>query len=278
MEHNHQPKRRKQVRWQEIHNRLTRRGLPAWLVAAKVEAFRTQMSDRKRQRLFERQHRILWAKLLRPLAYELDSARTGLTYARQNDATNTAKIEAIESYVIVMEELHIRLVDHREDKTHTPSQLAKDYNIEQKRSGKGHPIPNHGVHWTDWVPPHIKERVTNLFQFAPLRPRSKPRLPFKRGMPPSLHAGAALELRKKIQTATDSAQQMHAINPSDATQKRLDQLARAVHILDTMKRSDFVPGTWQALLATHEGIHFGDDELDEEFLAAHRGADELDRD
>jgi hypothetical protein len=70
---------------------------------------------------------------------------------------------------------------------------------------------------------------------------------------------------------------MHAINPSDATQKRIDQLARAVHILDTMKRSDFVPGTWQALLATHEGIHFGDDELDEEFLAAHRGADELDR-
>jgi hypothetical protein len=63
-------------------------------------------------------------------------------------------------------------------------------------------------------------------------------------------------------------------------QTKIEQLNRALHILDTMKRSDFVPGTWQALLATHEGTPFTgeEDDLDEEFVTAHRGADELDRD
>jgi hypothetical protein len=263
MEHKHKPARRKQVRWQEIHTRLTRKGWPAWLVNAKVDAFRERMRDAKREKLFAYQHRTYWAKLMRPLMYELDSARTGMRYAREHTPDNAQKIEALEAYVIVMEELAMRLTSHRDDKVQTPSQLAKAYNDEHKKRGKGFFVPGNGAHWTDWIPTHIKLRVTDLFMFAPRAPRSKPRLPFKRTMPPSLQSDAILALRKRIDNElamVHSFLEMHPpahLDPDPERKKwhsyktRVEQMNRALHILDTMKRSDFVPTTWKALLVAH---------------------------
>ena len=251
MEHTHKPARRKQVRWQDIHNRMTRRGVPAHLVSAAVEAFKERAADAKREKLFAYQHRRFWSALLRPLMYELDSSRTGLRYARNTTPDNTLKIEALEASVIVMEELAMRLTSHRDDKVQTPSQLAKAYNDEHKKRGKGFFVPGNGAHWTDWVPRHIKLRVSDLFAFAPRAPRSKPRLPFKRTMPPSLQSDAILALRKRIDTELATAHNLQEVQATDIRAQKIEQMNRALHILDTMKRSDFVPTTWKALLVAH---------------------------
>ena len=251
MEHREKPARRKQVRWQDIHNKMTRKGWPAWMVNAKVDAFREHMQDIKREKLFTRSHRIYWAKLMRPLMYELDSARTGLRYARQTTPDNPQKIEALESYVIVLEELAMRLTSHRDDKVQTPSQLAKAYNAEHKKRGKGFFVPGNGAHWTDWIPTHIKQRVANMFAFAPRAPRSKPRLPFQRTMPPSLQSDAILALRKRIENELASNHNLQDMGATDIRAQKIEQMNRALHILDTMKRNVFVPTTWQALLASH---------------------------
>jgi hypothetical protein len=246
------------VRWQDIHNRMTRRGVPAHLVSAAVEAHKQRVSDAKRQRLFERQHRLLWAKLMRPLMYELDSARTGMRYARNTTPDNTQKIEALEGYTLVLEELAMRLTEHRDDKVHTPSQLAKAYNDEFKKRAKGHFVPNHGEHWTDWVPRHIKLRVSDLFAFAPRAPRAKPRLPFQRTMPPSMSARAASALRKRILNEMGPLKLLLETYPDpehpdrDKWQAKLSQMTKALTILDAMKPRDFVPLTWQTLVGAEE--------------------------
>jgi hypothetical protein len=278
MEHKDKPTPRKQVRWQDIHNRMTRRGVPAHLVSAAVEAFKERAADAKREKLFAYQHRRFWSALLRPLMYELDSSRTGLRYARNTTPDNTQKIEALEAYVIVLEELAMRLVAHRDDKAHTPSRLAQLYNNEYKKRMKGHLIPNHGEHWTDWVPRHIKLRVSDLFAFAPRLPRAKPRLPFQRTMPPSMNSRAESALRKRILNEMGPIELMVSTYPDHPDlpkwQAKLDKMRKALNMLLNMKPHDFVPTTWQSLVGAQLDVPESEEELEQSFRDAHAGRDE----
>lgn len=242
--------------WQELHNRMTSRGIPAHLVGAAVEAFKQQGQDAKREKLFAGQHRRFWSLLLRPLMYELDSARTGLRYAREKTIDNTQKIEALESYIIVLEELAMRLVEHRDDKAHTPSQLAHLYNDEFKRRAKGHFVPNHGEHWTDWVPRHIKLRIVDLFAFAPRERHARPRIPFQRTMPPGMNSRAEVALRKRTLNELEPIEAILTQYPDHPEREKLqakaDKMRTALNRLLNMKPNDFVPTTWQSLVSVGE--------------------------
>lgn len=269
---------RKPTRWQELHNRMTKRGMPAHLVAAAVEAFRKQVNDTKREKLFAGQHRHFWSLLLRPLMYELDSARTGLRYAREKNIDNTQKIDALEAYVLVLEELAMRLVEHRDDKAHTPSQLAKLYNDQHKRFAKGHFVPNNGEHWTDWVPRHIKLKVTDLFDMAPRERHARPRIPFQRTMPPSLNSRAESALRKRTLSELEPLERILEAYPNhpdrEKIQAKADKMRKALNILLNLKPNDFVPTTWQSLINGGLDEPESAEELEQSFRDAHTGEDE----
>lgn len=269
---------RKARTWQELHNRMTQRGIPAHLVSAAVEAFRQQASDTKREKLFAGQHRRFWSLLLRPLMYELDSARTGLRYAREKTIDNTQKIEALESYVLVLEELAMRLVAHRDDQAHTPSQLAQLYNREFEKRAKGHRIPNHGEHWTDWVPRHIKLRVSDLFAFAPRERHAKPRLPFQRKMPPSMNGRAESALRKRILNEMGPLENILETYPTHPDREKIEakvgKMRTALNKLLNMKPNDFVPTTWQALVNHQLDEPQSEEALEQSFRDARTVADE----
>lgn len=273
---------RKPRTWQELHNRMTRRGIPAHLVSAAVEAFRQQQQDTKREKLFASQHRKFWSLLLRPLMYELDSARTGLRYAREKTSDNTKKIDALEAYVIVLEELAMRLVEHRDDKAHTPSQLAQLYNREFKKRAKGHFVPNHGEHWTDWVPRHIKLRVSDMFEFAPRERHARPRIPFQRTMPPGMNSRAESELRKRTLNELEPLEKILETYPDHPDREKLqakaDKMRTALNRLLNMKPNDFVPTTWQALVNHQLDEPESADELDQRFREAHAGEDDVSHD
>lgn len=269
---------RKPTRWQELHNRMTKRGIPAHLVAAAVEAFREQVKDTKREKLFAGQHRRFWSLLLRPLMYELDSARSGLRYARTLNANNTQKIDALEAYVIVLEELAMRLVEHRDDRAHTPSQLAKLYNDQHKRFAKGHFVPNHGEHWTDWVPRHIKLRVSDMFEFAPRERHARPRIPFQRTMPPALTSRAESALRKRTLNELEPLERILEAYPNhpdrEKIQAKVDKMRTALNKLLNLKPNDFVPTTWQALVNHALDEPESAEALEQSFRDAHTGQDD----
>lgn len=271
---------RKPHTWQELHNRMTQRGIPAHLVSAAVEAFKERGRDAKREKLFAKQHRHFWSLLLRPLMYELDSARTGLRYARENNPDNAKKIEALEAYVIVLEELAMRLVSHRDDRGHTPSRLAQLYNEQHKKFAKGQPVPNHGEHWTDWVPRHIKLRISDMFAFAPRERHAKPRLPFQRTMPPSMNSRAESALRKRTLNELEPLEKILEAYPNHPEREKLqakaDKMRTALNRLLNMKPNDFVPTTWQALVNHALDEPESEEALEQSFRDAHKGQDEID--
>lgn len=268
--------------WQELHNRMTKRGIPAHLVNAAVEDFKQKAKDAKREKLFAGQHRHFWSLLMRPLMYELDSARTGLRYAREKTPHNTQKIEALEAYVIVLEELAMRLTAHRDDKAHTPSRLAQMYNDEFKKRAKGHHIPNHGEHWTDWIPRHIKLRVSDLFDMAPRERHAKPRLPFQRTMPPVMNSRAESALRKRTLNELAPLENILETYPNhpdrEKIQAKVDKMRTALNRLLNMKPNDFVPTTWQSLINGELDEPQSEEELEQRFREAHQGQDDVSHD
>lgn len=268
--------------WQELHNRMTKRGIPAHLVNAAVEDFKRKASDAKREKLFAVQHRHYWSLLMRPLMYELDSARTGLRYAREKTIDNSKKIEALEAYVIVLEELAMRLTAHRDDKAHTPSRLAQMYNDEFKKRAKGHHIPNHGEHWTDWVPRHIKLRVSDLFDMAPRERHAKPRVPFQRKMPPGMNSRAESDLRKRTLNELAPLENILETYPNhpdrEKIQAKADKMRTALNRLLNMKSNDFVPTTWQSLINGELDEPQSEEELEQRFREAHKGKDDVSHD
>lgn len=140
-----------------------------------------QMREALRTDKITRTHRKAeWAHLLKPLQYELNSAKVGRAYrADPNGGTVppftdiAARIEVFDAYIAVMEKLLARFALASKELQYTPIQLAKRKNA----TAKGSHIPNNGEHWTDWIPAHIKEPIHEAFAALPTNPKPSAKFP-----------------------------------------------------------------------------------------------------
>jgi hypothetical protein len=115
--------------------------------------------------------RNLWRELVYPLRRERAKVQTGIDYyARKPDADQYQR-EVNAAYLALLVKLEDKLVAWRTlyaDKT--PKQMALE---------KG--VANHGAHWSDWIPTHIRDNFVAAYEnLNASRKGGKARTPFKR--------------------------------------------------------------------------------------------------
>ena len=204
----------------EQRDALRKRNMPEWLIDQSIET--TQRLRRERMVEAARKKAFLaeWAPVTKPLRAEINNAKAGSAYRlrnvislkklqEQNDADgmpltmeqytqmyHSAREEAFGVYVGVMQELLSRIEVHMEN-GRLPKEVAQEKNY-----------PNNGLHWSDWVPEVIKNRVRYLFNRLPDRTTVRTKEPFKRHVPASTWVSQHDRLIKATQSemATVNAQ------------------------------------------------------------------------
>lgn len=295
----------------ELKAQLKRQGLPVHEQEQLLSDAQIARKQRLADAAFIRLHRDAWRAVLTPLRQEWNNARTSAAY----DPSDALRVEAFETYADVLEHTRLRLlgrmlmvreipmtfnefagnttgmqekelndlfgafsaappVKHR---PFTPSELAKHMTKRHEETGKGFPVPNYGVHWSDWVSPAQRLQVEALFEAlatrADRKKRAKVKEPFKRIDPKdkfdtkreALLATAEKEV-ERLTSLYEVAMQGHAHrvaaiedmgrtykdNPKDLHArlgKRLAKAKKAVHLLQRMTRDDgALPNTWHGVL------------------------------
>ena len=223
----------------ELHQRLLKRKLhPVAITQIKAEV--AQMKESRRINRITRTHRKAeWANVLSPLRYELNSAKVGRKY----DLTDAVRLDAFDAYIAVMEKVLAKLLHPSRLLEHTPMQIAKEHNA----TGKGSPISNDGEHWTDWIPPKIKERIGQAFMELPHRPKAKRKVPFQRVMLPDQHEEAKKRLLKATHKEIATLERRQMVAPTDERKEKIERMHKAIKIIEAMTDNEAVPATWNTL-------------------------------
>jgi hypothetical protein len=223
----------------ELHQRLLKRKLhPVAITQIKAEV--AHMKESRRINRITRTHRKAeWANVLDPLRYELNSAKVGRKY----DLTDAVRLDAFDAYIAVMEKVLAKLLHPSRLLEHTPMQIAKEHNA----TGKGSPISNDGEHWTDWVPPKIKERIGQAFMELPHKPKAKRKVPFQRVMLPDQHEEAKKRLLKATHKEIATLERRQMVAPTDERKEKIERMHKAIKIIEAMTDNEAVPATWNTL-------------------------------
>jgi len=223
----------------ELHQRLLKRKLhPVAITQIKAEV--AHMKESRRINRITRTHRKAeWANVLDPLRYELNSAKVGRKY----DLTDAVRLDAFDAYIAVMEKVLAKLLHPSRLLEHTPMQIAKEHNA----TGKGSPISNDGEHWTDWIPPKIKERIGQAFMELPHKPKAKRKVPFQRVMLPDQHEEAKKRLLKATHKEIATLERRQMVAPTDERKEKIERMHKAIKIIEAMTDNEAVPATWNTL-------------------------------
>jgi hypothetical protein len=205
----------------------------------------------------------LWDDLLRDLNYEYNNVRQGMKYQAKHPQPE--RTVAFEQYLLVMEKVRTVIEDARhstitakdrqgnvrEVPNPTPSEYTKWKNANSKQ-----PMPNNGVHWTDWVPARIKLRVVELFNAIPYVPKAKRKLPFQRTQRPrsttkkgvvTYNPALVRLIRRTEKEITYVKQELDIAPTNPAIRLKYNQMQQALTRMREMKPNEAVPHTWHGL-------------------------------
>lgn len=226
----------------KIHNHLMKT-LPQPMheaIKAEVEAFKKQ---RKVEKLKSHYQLLLWRQLLRDLNYELANTRVGLRY--KSARPTPERDEAFAAYIKVLEKLSDLIANNYAQTGVTPSNLAKE---------KG--VPNNGEHWTDWLPEHVKEKITAKFDGIPYAPKTKRKLPFQRTARPMRHSSKKTKREVLIETVRNELElvvRTIAVADTEKVRIKQHQLRQVLDWLENATDSTAMPRTWHGVLKLLHG-------------------------
>jgi hypothetical protein len=213
---------------------LLDKGTPRLVVNEMRDTVLRQKEELRRHRIHEAQQNILWGEVLKPLQAERRNVRASLKYKADDDTD--ARVLAFEAYAVVLAKLYNLILDLKSEGNFTPSTYAKEKNL-----------PNHGVHWADFIPVHIKNRIITLFDAVPHTPKAKRKVPFERLVPADIHDKRKRRLVNRTTKELLHANQDHALSPTVDTQARVDKLKRALDAIERLNDNEPVPATWHGL-------------------------------
>ena len=221
----------------ELANHLSKlldKGTPRLVVNEMRDTVLAQKEKLRRQRIHEAQQNILWGDLLKPLQAERRSVRASLKYKADDDTD--ARVEAFNAYAIVLAEMYNRITSLKNTGDYTPSTYAKEKNL-----------PNNGLHWSDFIPVRIKNRIIELFDAVPYTAKARRKIPFERVVTADIHDKRKRRLVNRTTKELLHANQDHAISPTQDTQARVNKLKAALAAIESLNDNEPVPATWHGL-------------------------------
>lgn len=264
----------------ELRNHLAKR-FPAQrpVELAEIERIIATVQIQQREALVQkgekREHGRMWRELLNPCKNELRIVERMLAY---NSDPDTERTTALTDYRTVLQKLLIKFeVAKRtpEAKELTARQVSEAHEL-KKRTIAGMPVPtvrphyktprdlaqeasrpNGGTHWTDWVAPSAKARVTALFEAIPHTPHAKRKVPFERTIPKQDWAKLRNRLLKRTTKELDAAEfalkraEMELDPTLEDTIKKVEKrratvgkIKQALTIINDMPEGEAMPVTW----------------------------------
>ena len=228
----------------DLHLHLRKRKLHPVRIA-QIEDEVSRIKETKRvDRITHTVRKQAWQDLIAPLRTELDNARVGRRYQTGTPEADELRREAFDAYIAVMDKLIKRLQWPAKLLECMPTQWAEQLNAEKK----GSPITNGGVHWTDWVPPRIKNAISEAFADLPTKPRAKRKLPFQRVIPPDQHAKRKATLLKRTRTDHFTIERKWKLNPTEENADLYINITKALEAIEQSKPNDLLPATWHGML------------------------------
>ena len=223
----------------DLYKRLLKRNLHPKEIR-RIQDEVAELKEARRVHRITRTHRQQeWTNVLKPLRYELNSAKVGRAY----DLDDEVRVEAFDAYIAVMEKVLAKLLFPSKVLDQTPMQMAKEHNA----TGKGSPITNDGEHWTDWIPPKIKERIGQAFFELPHKAKAKRKVPFERKMLPDQHDKAKKRLLKATHKEIATLERRQMVAPTDEIETKLSRMKEAIKIIEAMTDNEAVPATWHTI-------------------------------
>lgn len=216
-----------------MHNAMLKQGLRPLEMEAIKQVVQEQKLQIKKEAAKKVQHDLLWRELWHPLSYELRIARGMLGYTEKAYAVPERK-KAITEYIRVLEKSLAKLKTAHKAYTHTPKQLAIEAGL-----------PNNGIHWTDWIPLSVRQKIEGLFDAIPTRFKAKVKTPFTRSIPTEHNDRLRAKLRARTEKDLDAAIKMASIDPEKA--QLVPRIQKALDIIDSMDDDEPVPRSWQGL-------------------------------
>lgn len=214
---------------------LLNKGTPRLVVNEMRDTVLRQKEDLRRHRIHLTQQETLWGEVIKPLQTERRNVRASLKYNADDDAD--PRVEAFRAYEFVLAEVYNRLIQLKNKGDFTPSTYAKEKNL-----------PNHGVHWSDFVPLHIKTRISMLFDAVPHTPKARRKIPFERLVTEDIHDKRKRRLVNRTTKELLHANQDHALCPTQDTEARVNKLKKALAAIERLESNEPVPATWHGLL------------------------------
>jgi len=218
----------------ELHNVLLQRrmtdGERALIKSIVAEQQAKILSDKaKGRRLHD-----YWTELKEPLIVERKIIRAMLAYKLKH--IDDPRVDALEAYAYVLDRLRGEFISY-EQRLLSPIKLAKEKKL-----------PNDGLHWTDWVPPKIKDKVYAMFTNIPYKARAKRKEPFVRAVPTHLHT--KLKDRFMRRTEAEHARICQELNISNdpERQDKARLMLEAMELVANLPLTAPVPYTWQSAM------------------------------
>lgn len=220
-------------------------GTPVALIHDIVAAVEEDQQIKRSETATRNQHAAQWSGLLMPLNAEIRRTQGSLAY---EGTTSIERIEALEAYLAVLMKVKAMLnkianpPEDDEQPRQTPAQAVK------ARHGTDKEIPNDGLHWADWVPERIKERVTLMFEAIPYKPRAKIKKPFERKIPLGLYVKMKNKLRDRCVNEAQVAQRTFNVTKQDKDQAKVLLAAKALQVLHELPEGSPLPRDWRKLV------------------------------
>ena len=217
----------------QLHTRLLKRKTPPMQADHIKRIVAEQQAMLKSENARTKQLTRLWREFMQPLEAERDNVQGMLRY---KGSENDERREALEAYLIVLNALKAKMINHCKHDRKTPTMVAEDKKL-----------INDGKHWTDWIPAKIKDRVITLFQEIERKPKAKIKIPFERVIPSTLHAKQLTRLRSRTLKDLAMAEHELTLDPHADRQSKVDQIKYALDLMDVLDEDEPVPATWHGL-------------------------------
>lgn len=221
---------------------------PPQIAAPIVEKARAERALLRSQKIRRTVSADLWAEFLEPARAEARTLRVMKSQLKKAGQDEGPKWDAICAYADVLGSVLERLTKIERTGETTPKQLPEAL---KKLKAKHQPIRD-GSHWSDYVKPEDRRRITQMFLSLPPPARGRAKQPLQRTLPPKLYKRQRFALVEALTHDIEQAEQEYnmATHPDEIARlsAKIDEMYRAQFLLDQRKGYEPLPNTWHGLL------------------------------